>query len=100
MRKTQAAPNVVPARGISRPYNTSRGMLLAHIRDLVFSALRRLAPAKLAGADRGALISTITSDGHMPAGIYSIDGKRQNEFQKGLNILILEDGTAQKVFVK
>ena len=36
--------------------------LLAHIRDLVFSALRRLAPAKLAGADRGALISTITSD--------------------------------------
>ncbi|MBQ9007596.1 MAG: thiol reductant ABC exporter subunit CydC [Atopobiaceae bacterium] len=36
--------------------------LLAHIRDLVFSSLRRLAPAKLAGADRGALISTITSD--------------------------------------
>ena len=36
--------------------------LLAHIRDLVFAALRRLAPAKLAGADRGALISTITSD--------------------------------------
>lgn len=36
--------------------------LLAHIRDLVFSALRRLAPAKLAGADRGSLISTITSD--------------------------------------
>jgi hypothetical protein len=45
-------------------------------------------------------ISTLTSDGHMPAGIYSIDGKRQSEFQKGLNILILEDGTAQKVFVK
>lgn len=36
--------------------------LLAHIRDLVFSALRRLAPAKLAGADRGALVSTITAD--------------------------------------
>lgn len=36
--------------------------LLAHIRDLVFSALRRLAPAKLAGADRGALVSTVTSD--------------------------------------
>lgn len=36
--------------------------LLAHIRDLVFAALRRLAPAKLAGADRGALVSTITSD--------------------------------------
>lgn len=36
--------------------------LLAHVRDLVFGALRRLTPAKLAGADRGALISTVTAD--------------------------------------
>lgn len=36
--------------------------LLAHIRSLVFGALRRLAPAKLAGADRGSLIATLTSD--------------------------------------
>lgn len=36
--------------------------LLAHVRDLVFGALRRLAPAKLAGADRGSLVSTVTSD--------------------------------------
>ncbi len=36
--------------------------LLAHIRDLVFSALRRLCPAKLAGADRGSLVSTVTAD--------------------------------------
>lgn len=36
--------------------------LLAHVRDLVFGALRHLAPAKLAGADRGSLISTITAD--------------------------------------
>ncbi len=36
--------------------------LLAHIRDLVFGALRRLAPAKLSGRNRGELISTITSD--------------------------------------
>ncbi len=36
--------------------------LLAHVRDLVFGALRRLAPAKLAGADRGALVSTVTAD--------------------------------------
>lgn len=36
--------------------------LLAHVRDLVFGALRRLTPAKLAGADRGSLISTVTSD--------------------------------------
>ncbi len=36
--------------------------LLAHIRSLVFGALRNLAPAKLAGADRGSLISTVTAD--------------------------------------
>lgn len=36
--------------------------LLAHVRDLVFGALRRLAPARLAGADRGSLVSTVTSD--------------------------------------
>ena len=36
--------------------------LLASIRDRVFASLRRLAPAKLAGADKGSLISTITAD--------------------------------------
>lgn len=36
--------------------------LLAHVRDQVFAALRRLAPAKLAGADRGSLVSALTSD--------------------------------------
>lgn len=36
--------------------------LLAVIRDKVFSALRRLAPAKLEGKDKGNLISVITSD--------------------------------------
>lgn len=36
--------------------------LLAHVRDLVFGALRRLAPAKLAGKDKGALISSVTAD--------------------------------------
>ena len=36
--------------------------LLAHIRDKVFQALRRLAPAKLEGKDKGDLISLITSD--------------------------------------
>lgn len=36
--------------------------LLAHIRSQVFAALRRLAPARLAGSDRGSLISTLTSD--------------------------------------
>lgn len=36
--------------------------LLALIRDKVFSALRRLCPAKLDGKDKGNLISIITSD--------------------------------------
>jgi thiol reductant ABC exporter CydC subunit len=36
--------------------------LLALIRDHVFSALRRLCPAKLEGKDKGNLISLITSD--------------------------------------
>lgn len=36
--------------------------LLARVRDLVFGKLRELAPAKLAGHDRGSLVSTITSD--------------------------------------
>ena len=36
--------------------------LLALIRDKVFAALRRLAPAKLEGKDKGNLISIITSD--------------------------------------
>lgn len=36
--------------------------LLALIRDKVFQALRRLAPAKLEGKDKGDLISVITSD--------------------------------------
>ena len=36
--------------------------LLALIRDKVFQALRKLAPAKLEGRDRGDLISIITSD--------------------------------------
>lgn len=36
--------------------------LLAHVRDLVFGALCRLTPAKLAGSDSGALISTVTAD--------------------------------------
>lgn len=36
--------------------------LLALIRDKVFGALRRLAPAKLEGRDKGNLISLITSD--------------------------------------
>lgn len=45
-------------------------------------------------------ISILTNEGRMPAGIYSLDGKRLSSFQKGLNILIFDDGTIQKVFNK
>ena len=51
------------------------------------------------GDDETEGISTLTTDA-LPAGIYTLDGHRQSTFQKGLNILILDDGTAQKVFVK
>ena len=33
-------------------------------------------------------------------GIYTIDGKRHVSLQKGLNVIVHDDGTAQKVFVK
>jgi hypothetical protein len=45
-------------------------------------------------------ISTITSDGHMPAGIYSISGTRQNEMHRGLIIIVSSDGSVKKVYVK
>lgn len=54
-------------RGILRYLEQSSGhyiafKLLAFIRDKVFKALRRLAPAKLDGKESGKLISLITSD--------------------------------------
>ncbi len=36
--------------------------LLAHVRDLIFAALRRLAPAKLEGRGKGDVVSLATSD--------------------------------------
>ena len=51
------------------------------------------------GDDETEGISTLSTD-TLPAGIYSIAGHRQSSFQKGMNILIFDDGTAQKVFVK
>jgi ABC-type metal ion transport system substrate-binding protein len=34
---------------------------------------------------------------NLPAGIYSLSGKRLQEMQKGFNIVVSEDGTARKV---
>ena len=39
-------------------------------------------------------------DEELPAGIYSIDGNSLTKFQKGMNVIIYEDGTSLKVFVK
>ncbi|SHH88314.1 ATP-binding cassette, subfamily C [Sporobacter termitidis DSM 10068] len=54
-------------RGVLRYFEQLAGhymafKLLAVLRDRVFSALRRLAPAKLEQKDRGEMISVITSD--------------------------------------
>ena len=43
--------------------------------------------------------SSFLTDSSTPH-IYTPDGYRHSSFQKGLNILILDDGTPQKVFVK
>jgi hypothetical protein len=58
------------------------------------------APSYALPGDTEEGIEFIHVDTFMPAGIYSIDGKRQNEFKKGMNVIILEDGTVQKVYVK
>ncbi|MBQ8095842.1 MAG: chitobiase/beta-hexosaminidase C-terminal domain-containing protein [Prevotella sp.] len=36
----------------------------------------------------------------LPAGIYSISGTRQNEMRRGLNIIVSQDGSVKKVYVK
>ena len=58
------------------------------------------APSYALPGDTEEGIEFINVDTFKPAGIYSIDGKRQNEFKKGMNVIILEDGTVQKVYVK
>jgi ATP-binding cassette subfamily C protein len=62
-----AIPLLVLARGFLRYGEQLSGhyiafKLLAHIRDRVFAALRRLAPAKLEGREKGNLIAVITGD--------------------------------------
>ena len=51
------------------------------------------------GDDETEGISTLSTD-TLPTGIYTLAGHRQTTLQKGLNILILDDGTTQKIFVK
>ena len=45
-------------------------------------------------------IESLRIDGITSAGIYSLDGKRLPTFQKGMNLIVLDDGTVQRVFVK
>ena len=58
------------------------------------------APSYALPGDTEEGIESINADTFKPAGIYSIDGKRQNELKKGMNVIILEDSTVQKVYVK
>jgi hypothetical protein len=51
-------------------------------------------------SDEPESIEEIRMNHSIPAGIYSLDGKRQSELKKGLNVIILEDGTTKKVYVK
>lgn len=50
--------------------------------------------------DEGEGIEVIGNDNARPAGIYSIDGKRLAKLQKGLNVIVFDDGKTQKVNVK
>ena len=50
--------------------------------------------------DEGEGIEVIGNDNARPAGIYSIDGKRHINLQKGLNVIVQDDGTTRKVYVK
>lgn len=45
-------------------------------------------------------ISDVQPEVSLPAGIYSVNGMRQQTTRRGLNIIVTSDGTARKVFVK
>ena len=60
---------------------------------------RNMAPPALPN-DELESIEEIRMNHSVPAGIYSLDGKRQSELKKGLNVIILEDRTTKKVYVK
>ena len=55
-------------------------------------------PNHIAGETEG--IEEIGNENARRAGFYSIDGKRHESLQKGFNLIISEDGSVQKVFVK
>ena len=50
--------------------------------------------------DEGEGIEEIGNDNVRPADIYTIDGKRLAKLQKGLNVIVFDDGKTQKVNVK
>ncbi len=45
-------------------------------------------------------IANMQSAVSLPAGIYSVSGVRQNEMQRGLNIIVTSEGKIKKVFVR
>ena len=45
-------------------------------------------------------ISDVQPEVSLPAGIYSVNGVRQQTTRRGLNIIVTSDGRVRKVFVK
>lgn len=50
--------------------------------------------------DYGTAISTVMSDSNEPSAVYSVDGRKLQTSQRGLNIIRMSDGTVKKVLVK
>lgn len=46
------------------------------------------------------ILSLKTNDNIYPVDMYSIDGKRKSQYQRGLNIIRMSDGTTKKFIVK
>jgi hypothetical protein len=56
--------------------------------------------AQTAIADYGTGIGSVSSDTSMPEARYSIDGRKLQTSQRGLNIIRMNDGSIRKVLVK
>ena len=45
-------------------------------------------------------VTELRTPAHLPAGIYSLQGVRRDQLQKGLNIIVSTDGRSRKVVIK
>lgn len=51
-------------------------------------------------ADFATAVNSVTSNSDIPEACYSLDGRKLPNFQKGINIIRMTDGTVKKVLVK